>query len=217
MRVMSLAVVFVEGVADALVGGAGLAGAAGDFGGGDPGVEPQGYGGVPQVVGAAGQRGCLLGGGERDGAGALPDFTPSGVVQRPASCGAEQAPVWAGAVAGDVGAEHADQDGRDGDAAGLAGRAVLEAAFLAAGTVVGPTGAGAGPGGGQVDPAPPAGGQDAVSFAQRDRLGGSQGRVVQAAEERLHVLTARALPSHGFQESPGLDGVGDRAPVDGLR
>src|ERR1039457_7006838 len=209
MRVMSLAVVFVEGVADALVGGGGLAvdavgvdleqdgdavaGASGDFGGGDPGVEPQGYGGVPEVVGAAGRRGCLLGGGERDGAGALPDFAPSGVVQRPASCGAEQAPFGAGAVAGDVGAEHADQDGRDGDAAGLAGGGVLEAAFLAAGTVVGPTGAGAGPGGGQVDPAPPAGGQDAVSLAQRDRLAGPQRSVVQAAEERFHVLPARTL------------------------
>ena len=72
MRVMSLAVVFVEGVADALVGGVGLAvdavgvdleqdgdavaGAARDLGGGDPGVEPQRHGGVAQVVGAAGQR-----------------------------------------------------------------------------------------------------------------------------------------------------------------
>src|SRR5258708_39731387 len=71
----SFAVVFVllaEGVVDALVGCAGLAvdavgvdleqdgdavaGAAGDLGGGDPGVEPQGHGGVAEVVGAAGQR-----------------------------------------------------------------------------------------------------------------------------------------------------------------
>jgi hypothetical protein len=83
-------VLLAESVADALVGCAGLAvdavgvdleqdpdavaGAAGDFGGGDPGVEPWGHGGVPEVVGAAGRRGCLLGGGERDGAGVLPDF-----------------------------------------------------------------------------------------------------------------------------------------------
>jgi hypothetical protein len=99
-----------------------------------------------------------------------------------------------------VRAEHGDQDGRDGDAAGLAGRAVLEAAFFAAGAVVGPPGAGAGPGGGQVDPAPPAFGEDAVGFAQGDRLGGSQGRVVQAAEEGFHVLAARAL-------SPGVTGT----------
>jgi hypothetical protein len=62
----------VEGVADALVGGGGLAvdavgvdleqdgdavaGAAGDLGGGHAGVQPQGHGGVAQVVGSAGQR-----------------------------------------------------------------------------------------------------------------------------------------------------------------
>src|ERR1035437_677346 len=92
----------------------------------------------------------------------------------------------------------------------------LAAAFLAAGAVVGPPGAGAGPGGGQVNPAPPAGGQDTVGLAQRDRLGGTQGRVVQAAEERLHVLAARALTPDGLQEPPGLGRVGDRTAVDGL-
>src|ERR1035438_429032 len=132
----------------------------------------------------------MLGVGERDGAGALPDFTPSGGGSAPASCGAEQVPAGAGAVAGDVRAEHRDQDGRDGDAAGLAGRAVLEAAFLTAGTVVGPPGAGAGLGGGQVDPAPPTLGEDAVGFAQGDRLGGAQRGVVEAAEEGFHVLAA---------------------------
>jgi hypothetical protein len=64
---------FAEGVADALVGGGGLAvdavgvdleqdgdavpGAAGDLGSGDPGVQPQRYRGVAQVIGSAGQRG----------------------------------------------------------------------------------------------------------------------------------------------------------------
>jgi hypothetical protein len=33
-----------------------VAGAAGDLGGGDPGIQPQGHGGVAEVVGAAGQR-----------------------------------------------------------------------------------------------------------------------------------------------------------------
>jgi hypothetical protein len=93
---------------------------------------------------------------------------------------------------------------------------VLEAAFLAAGAVVGPLGSGAGLRGGQVDPAPPARGQDAVGFAQRDRLGGAQSGVVQAAEEHFHVLTAPSLSPDGFQESPGLGGVGNRAVVDGL-
>jgi len=67
-----LGVADVEGVGDALVGGGSLAvdavgvdlqqdrdavpGAAGDLGGGHPGVQPQGYGGVPQVVGPAAER-----------------------------------------------------------------------------------------------------------------------------------------------------------------
>jgi hypothetical protein len=67
-----LGVLGAEGLGDALVGGGGLAvdavgvdleqdrdavpGAAGDLGGGHPGVQPQGDGGVPQVVGAAAER-----------------------------------------------------------------------------------------------------------------------------------------------------------------
>ena len=41
-------------------------------------------------------------------------------------------------------------------------------------------------------------GRTPVGFAQGDRLGGAQGRVVQAAEERFHVLAARALPADSF-------------------
>jgi hypothetical protein len=55
-----------------------------------------------------------------------------------------QAPAGARAVAGEVRAEHADLDGRDEDAADFVGGAVLEAAFLAPGSVVGPFGSGAG-------------------------------------------------------------------------
>ena len=62
----------------------------------------------------------------------------------------------------------------------------------------------------------PAGGQDAVGFAERDGFGGAQRGVVQAAEERFHVLPARALPPDGLQEQRGLGGVGDGAAVDGL-
>ena len=74
-----LSVLKAEGVGDALVGGVGLPvdavgvdleqdgdavpGTAGDVGGGHPGVEPEGYGGVTQVVGAATQRRPALGGG----------------------------------------------------------------------------------------------------------------------------------------------------------
>ena len=96
------------------------------------------------------------------------------------------------------------------------GGAVLEAAFFPAGAVVGPFGSGAGLGGGQVDPAPAAGRQHAVGFAQGDRLGGAQRGVVQAAEERLQVLAARALSPDGRQEPAGLGRVCDRAAVDGL-
>src|SRR6185437_2135135 len=71
-----LGVLGAEGVSDALVRGIGLAvdavgvdlqqdrdavpSAARDFGGGHPGVEPQRNGGVPQVVGAAAERGAVL-------------------------------------------------------------------------------------------------------------------------------------------------------------
>jgi hypothetical protein len=47
-------------------------------------------------------------------------------------------------------AEHVDEDGRDGDRPCLAGGAVLKAAGLAGGGVVGPVPAGAGGGGGQL-------------------------------------------------------------------
>jgi hypothetical protein len=68
----SLTAGFVESIADALAGGAGLAvdavgvdleqdgdavaSAARDFGGGNAGVKPQRDSGVAEVIGAAGQR-----------------------------------------------------------------------------------------------------------------------------------------------------------------
>jgi hypothetical protein len=79
-------VVILEGVADALVSGAGLAvdavgvdleqdgdavpGAAGDFDGGDARVQPQRHRRGPQVEGPAGQRRCQLGSGASYGPGA---------------------------------------------------------------------------------------------------------------------------------------------------
>ena len=66
-----------------------------------------------------------------------------------------------------------------------------------------------------VDLAPPTFREDTVGVAQRDRLGGPQRRIVEAAEERFHVLAARALPPDGFKEPGGLGGVGDRAAVNG--
>ena len=85
MIVLACGVLVAEGVGDALVDivslavdavgidlqqdGDAVSGAAGDFGGGYSGVEPEGHGGVAEVVGAAGEGGGVLGGGERGGAG----------------------------------------------------------------------------------------------------------------------------------------------------
>jgi hypothetical protein len=90
-------------------------GAAGDFGGGDPGVEPEGHGGVAEVVGAAGEGGCVLGGGERGGAGGLPDGAVGAVLDESAAAGAEYPPVGGRAVGAEVPLEHGDEDGRDWD------------------------------------------------------------------------------------------------------
>ena len=73
-------------------------------------------------------------------------------------------PVGGGAVPLEVGAEHLDQDRRDGDGPGFVLGAVLEAAGLAGGAVVGPVLAGPGGGGGQVDAAPAAAGEPAVGL-----------------------------------------------------
>src|ERR1017187_6793531 len=118
-----------EGVGDALVGGAGLAvdavgvdleqdgdavpGAAGDFGGRDPGVQPQGHGGVAQVVGAAGEGGGVLRGGERGGAGGLPDGAVGALLDGAVAGGAEEPPVGAGA--GPLGGGAQERDGVGGE------------------------------------------------------------------------------------------------------
>ena len=70
--------------------------------------------------------------------------------------------------------------------------------------------AGAGRGGGQVDPAPAAGGQEAVGSRSIDGFGGAQGGVVQAAEEGFQVLAAGAVRADGGEQGAGLGGAGDR-------
>jgi hypothetical protein len=112
------------------------------------GVQRQGHAGVTQVVGLAGERGGVLGGGERCGAGPLPHGGVGAVLDEPAAGGAEDPPVGGGAVPPEVGAEHLGQDGRDGDGPGFVLGAVFEAAFLAGGAVVGPVPAGPGGRGG---------------------------------------------------------------------
>jgi len=154
----------VDVVQDACAG----AGPGGDFGGFAGGVEPQAQGGVPQVVGAAGQRG---GGQVRAGrglAGGVPGAAVDRLAEHAAPGTAEQPPIRCGPGSGQVLAEHAGQDGRDGDDADGAAGAVLEAPRLERRAGAGPGGAGARAGGGEDDRAAAAGREDEVGAAQRD-------------------------------------------------
>ena len=90
-------------------------GAAGDFGGRDAGVEREGDAAMAQVVGASGERGCLLGLGERGGAGFVPDAAVD-VAAEDAALAArapghlEQPPVGGGTEAFDVVTQDSDED-----------------------------------------------------------------------------------------------------------
>ena len=104
---------------------------------------------MPQVVGAAAERRPALRRRERGLPGLGPHGGVGGVLEDAAPGGLEDPPVRCRAVPPNMGAEQADEVGRNRDGAGLSGGAVLEAAFLPGGAVVGPRGAGAGRGGGQ--------------------------------------------------------------------
>jgi hypothetical protein len=110
-------------------------GAAGGLGRGYPGVEPQRDRRVAQVVGSAAKRGTLLGGGQGLLAGLGPDLVVAGVLEKAAPGGLEDPPVRGGAVPLDVGAEQADEFGRDRDGPRLVVGAVLQATFLPRGAV----------------------------------------------------------------------------------
>jgi hypothetical protein len=141
-----------------------VAGPRGDFGGFAGGVEPQGQGGVPQVVGAAGQRGGGKAGAERCLAGGVLGAAVDRLAEHAAAGAAEQPPVRRGAMVAEVTAEHADQDGRDGDDADGAAGAVLETGRLMRIASVGPGGAGARAGRGEDYLAASAGREDEVLF-----------------------------------------------------
>src|SRR5690242_8004533 len=97
-------VLAAEGTVDALVGGVGLAvdavgvdleqdgdavpGAAGDLCSGHARIQGQGHTGVPQVVGPGGERGGVLGGSQRGGAGTGPHGAVGAVLDEPAAHGA---------------------------------------------------------------------------------------------------------------------------------
>jgi hypothetical protein len=152
-----------------------------------------------------GERGGVLGGGERGGAGTGPHGAVGAVLDEHATHGLEDPPVGGGAVPLEVGAERLDQDRRDGDSPGFVLGAVLEAAGLAGGAVVGPVLAGPGCRGGQVDAAPAAAGKPAVGFFEHDGFGGAQVGVVQAAVEGFQVAgVLRAVRAGDVARSPGL-------------
>jgi hypothetical protein len=76
-------------------------GPSGDLGGGAAGVQPEGQGGVPQVVGAAGQSGGSRG-SEGLSVGGVPGAAAAAFAEQPAAGTAEQAAVGCGAVAAAV-------------------------------------------------------------------------------------------------------------------
>ena len=95
--------------------------------------------------------------------------------------------------------------------------AVLGAAGLAGGAVVGPVLAGPGGGGGQVDAAPAAAREPAVGLFEHDGFGGAQVGVVQAAVEGFQVLAAVAVTADGGEQAGYLGRVRDHAPASYMR
>ena len=95
--------------------------------------------------------------------------------------------------------------------------AVLQAAFLAGGALVGPGPPGPRRRGRQDDPSPPGPGQVQVGLAEHDRLRRAQRRVVKGGEESLQVLSPLPQPPVGVQERLGVGGADDDPPVDGGR
>jgi hypothetical protein len=175
----------------------------GDLGGCGPGIQPQGQGSVPQVVGAAGEsgRGCHRPKGL--GAGSVPGAAVAAFAEQAAASTAEQSAIRRGAVAAKMMAEHGDQDRWYGDGPDRSVRAVLEAALFVAGSGAGPRCRGAGRGSGQGQRPPAVSGQVAVGETQGDGFFRAQRAVVQAAEERREV---RSDPGYGGEQGLGLPG-----------
>jgi hypothetical protein len=122
-----------------------VAGPLGDLGGSDAAVEPEGDCGVPEVVGAAGERRGDLVWSQGQEAGLLPDLGVGGGADGLASFGAEQAAVGGGAEFLDVRLEDVYQNWRDWYDADVVVGAVLEAAFAVGLAGVGPASVDLGP------------------------------------------------------------------------
>ena len=73
-----------------------------DLGGGSTGVQPEGQGGVPQVVGAAGQSGGSRRGPQSLAAGGVPGAAVTAFAKGTAAGAAEQAAVGCGAIAAEA-------------------------------------------------------------------------------------------------------------------
>ena len=178
-------------------------GPGGDLDGRAAGVEPQRQGGVPQVIGAAGEGGGGQAGTEGGPAGGVPGAAVNRLAEHAAPGAAEQPPVRRSPERTQVLAEHAYQDGRDGNDADHSFGAVLEAARLERRAGAGPGGAGARAGGGEDDRAAASRREDEVIAAQGDGFFRAQRRVVQATEERGQL---RPDPGDLGQDRPDLPG-----------
>ena len=104
----------------------------------------------------------------------MPGAAVDRFAEHAAAGAAEQPPVRGGAVVAEMTAEHADQDGRDGDDAGRPVGAVLEAARLERGAGAGPGGASARAGRGEDDRAATILGEDEVGVGLDGEVGGAQ-------------------------------------------
>jgi hypothetical protein len=196
----------VDGVQD----GEAVPGAGCCFLGCDARGEPQGQGGVPQVVGPAATGGGREAGAERGGAGGVPGAAVGALAEDAAASPAEEPPVFCGAEFAEVVAQESDKAGRDGDGPAGARWTLLQAAVLVAGAIGGPGGGGARRGGVDDQQAPPGGRQVAAVLAQGDGFLGAQRRQVQAPEERGQL---RPRPGDLRQDCLDLGRAGDRPPV----
>lgn len=105
-----------------------VAGAAGDFCWGEPGLEPERDAGGTKAVGDFCEGGCYLVRGEDCCASVLPDIAVLLGEEAAPSDGAEEETVLGRAELLDVVVDQADEDGRNGNLAGGLARPLLQAA-----------------------------------------------------------------------------------------
>ncbi len=129
----------------------------------------------------------------------------------------EDAPVRGRAVPLEVGAKHFHQVGRDGDGPGLVGGAVLQAAFLAGGAVVGPIRPGREADAARTIRPQPCAGKSQVALAEHDGLRWPQRGVVQAGVERSRCAPAVTEPPEAARSCASLGGADHDPAVHGRR